>query len=305
MEWLKDYFDLTRNEQRGILSLLVLMGLLLMLRLAPFQLQSKAVDRQLLNRRHAIEKLLKENSARSTGEEKASQETSSVVNPKNRVKTMVSFDPNLISSAEMSDLGFKEYQIKNIINFRNSGGKFRKKEDLKKLYTIKEKDYEKISPFILIPPMQQHGKVDGSIQLGSLRNGFQVVELNSADTVQLKNLKGIGSYFAKKIVERRDKLGGFYSVDQLVEIYNLNPDVITQNKERLRIDLTRIKKININSANFDQLKIHPYLGYKMALAIIKYRDQHGKFTAIKEISNSVLISDSVYSKIAPYFAIDD
>ncbi len=133
----------------------------------------------------------------------------------------------------------------------------------------------------------------------------KVIEINSADTNTLKSLKGIGGYFARKIVERRERLGGFTSLEQLLEVYHLDPMVLEWNRSRLALDPLLVRKISLNKATFDEFKQHPYLGYKLAGVLMNYRKAHGKFTAIKEISNSVLISDSVYSKIAPYFTVDD
>ena len=131
------------------------------------------------------------------------------------------------------------------------------------------------------------------------------IELNSADSVELRKLKGVGAYFAKKIIERRERLGGFYQAEQLLEVYRIDPMVVSDNRSVISVDPSRIRKLSLNSATIDQLGKHPYIGYKVARVIVNYRDQHGRFTAIKEISNSVLITDSLYSKIAPYLSVDD
>ncbi len=299
MERLKDYFDLTRNEQRGILSILILVLTLLLVRISLPVLLPNEPNVLIAQNVERIQKQLEQNQnsqhSLPVGDKK----------PTNGDGSLHSFDPNQVDEAELKELGFKEWQIKNIINFRKSGGIFHKKEDLKKLYTIKDHDYRRISPFVVVSPLQQSKVPElGNYPKASVVKS-QLVELNSADTLVLKSLKGVGSYFAKKIVDRRERLGGFVNLRQLLEIYNLDPEILVSNQDRLSVDNSLVRKININKASVEQLKAHPYVGYKIANTIVKYREQHGKYAAIKEISNSVLISDSVYSKIAPYFTVDD
>ncbi len=127
-----------------------------------------------------------------------------------------------------------------------------------------------------------------------------VVELNSADTSLLKTLTGIGSYYAKKIVDYRMRLGGFYSFEQLTEIYKLEHDVIDANRSVLSVDTTLIQKININTADKEQLKKHPYIKWQVANSIVLYRANHGKYKQLKDITQSVLVSDSLYKRLRPY-----
>lgn len=304
MEAIRTYFDFTKAEFRGIL---VLICLILFLILARFGLQyyrRAEEDRHLLEQRNLVGQQLAFNSTIAEESMEADEKQDFERKPEFKPEksgALHSFDPNKAGPDELLDLGFKEYQIKNIINFRNAGGVFHRKEDLKKLYTIKDPFYNRISPYVSIFPLQ----VSANIPMPATKAGISadLVEINRADTTALKTLKGIGSYLARKIVERREKLGGFVDLEQLLEIYRLSPEVLLENKSRLSLDASGIKKININEASIDDLRRHPYLNYKTASAIFNYRKQHGPFTAIKEISNSVLITDSLCRKIAPYFSI--
>jgi len=76
-------------------------------------------------------------------------------------------------------------------------------------------------------------------------------------------------------------------------------------KNQTKIDTILIKKININSATFDQLYSHPYINYNQSKAIINYRLQHGQFIDIKDIQNIVLIDSDLFRKIAPYLKLYD
>ncbi|MES2629043.1 MAG: helix-hairpin-helix domain-containing protein [Bacteroidota bacterium] len=300
MERLKDFFDLTRNEQRGILSLSVLVAVLLVARITTPLLKIASPDPGMEALSTRVNAQLDKNLERV--KDLPVEETSGSGSHTSGFR-LKNFDPNVASASQLCDLGFKEWQIKNIVNFRASGGVFYKKEDLKKLYAIKEKDYDKIAPYVVISPLQV--SVEKQQRVGSPVTEVTPIELNTADTVALRKLKGVGAYFARKIVEYRTRLGGFTEVSQLQEIYNLDPEVIVANSTTVSIDRSLIRRININTVSRDELKKHPYIGFPNATAIINYRNQHGPYAAIKEISNSVLITDSVYSKIAPYLKVDD
>ena len=102
-----------------------------------------------------------------------------------------------------------------------------------------------------------------------------MVDVNTADTTAFVALPGIGSKLALRIVNFRDKLGGFYSVDQIAEIYGLPDSSFQRIKHLLKLDNPSIKKININTASKDEMKLHPYFKWNLANAIVEYRNQHG------------------------------
>ena len=104
-----------------------------------------------------------------------------------------------------------------------------------------------------------------------------VIDINTADTSAFISLPGIGSKLAARIVNFRDKLGGFYSIDQVGETFGLPDSTFQKIKQYLKLENTSIKKININTATVDELKAHPYIKYSVANPIIAYRNEHGPF----------------------------
>lgn len=133
----------------------------------------------------------------------------------------------------------------------------------------------------------------------------KTVELNSADSTLLKSLKGVGSYYAKKIIEYRTKLGGFYSLSQLKEVYGLNPEVLEQNKGYITLDTLLINKININKVSVEELKKHPYIKWRVANSIVMYRANHGAYKSNKDIQQSDLVTNELYRKIAKYLTVKE
>jgi DNA uptake protein ComE-like DNA-binding protein len=125
------------------------------------------------------------------------------------------------------------------------------------------------------------------------------IELNSADTTALAELPGIGVKLAQRIINFRDRLGGFYSVDQVGETYGLADSIFKKIKPYLHIN-GGVKKININTATRDELKLHPYIKWNLANILVEYRNQHGHYKSLEELKNISSIEETLFLKIAPY-----
>ena len=212
------------------------------------------------------------------------------------------FNPNDLPVEKWKELGFDDKQIRIIKNFEAKGGKFYKKEDLKKIYGISESEYAVLEPYIQIPEGNKNNKKEFT-PFKSDKNS-EVIELNSADTNGLKKLKGVGSWFAKKIIAYRNRLGGFYKKEQLLEIKGIDSSKYASFADFISINKFLIKTININTATFEELKSHPYLNYNIANSLINIRKVHGKFNTVADIKKSTLITDKIYEKIFPYLTVN-
>ena len=116
-------------------------------------------------------------------------------------------------------------------------------------------------------------------------------------------MPGIGSKLSQRILVFRDKLGGFYTIDQIGETFGLRDSVFQLIKSRFTISNAPVHQLNINTATLDELKAHPYLRYAVANAIIQYRTQHGNYAAVEDIKKIMLVTDEVYGKAAPYLKV--
>lgn len=132
------------------------------------------------------------------------------------------------------------------------------------------------------------------------KDGSVIAELNSADTTELKKLKGIGSAFAKRIVKFRDLLGGFVKKEQLLEVYGFDKEKFNLVAPQIEIDLSKVKKININSASVDDLNKHLYIDKKVAVKIFWHRVNKGDYSEVDEIKKLDIIDSVLYSKIVSY-----
>ncbi len=128
-----------------------------------------------------------------------------------------------------------------------------------------------------------------------------VLDLNAADTAQLKCVPGIGSYFAKRIVEYRDRLGGYISPSQLSDIDNL-PDSLQS--WFMVADTFAVNQISVNSASLTQLRAHPYMDFYKARAILEYRRRNGKIKDPAQLSLFDEFSERDFELILPYLSFD-
>src|SRR5690606_13844379 len=133
---------------------------------------------------------------------------------------------------------------------------------------------------------------------------YSVVDINEGDLNSFISLPGIGEKLANRIINFRNKLGGFYSVDQISETYGLPDSTFQKIKSLLVIKESSIKRISINNVTKDELKLHPYIKWNIANAIIEYRNQHGNFVSVEDLKKIILLDDITYSKIQPYLLID-
>lgn len=294
-EFFRSYFSFSRSQQRGVLFLSLIIVVLIALNIFFDQIFLKQHE---VNEDYSelVKDFLSENSD-------STQAESSDLNFRE-------FNPNEASIDELINMGLTNKQSMNIINYREKVGNFNSADDLKKLYTIDEKLYDRIKKFIVIsqidPPQvnkRQNNNVNHSTPY---KEKEIIVDVNLADTSDFKKLNGIGSYFAIRIVKFRDALGGFHSLDQLHEVYGLKdyPETIESVKTQLTLDPSHCNLIPINSMDAKELSFHPYFNKNLSNALINYRDQHGPFEKIEDVKKCRLVTEDIYPKIAPYLSLE-
>lgn len=210
------------------------------------------------------------------------------------------FDPNTLSADGWKKLGLKDKTIATIQKYVSKGGRFKKPDDLKNMWGLHEDEVEQMIPFVRIEqPLQSVSfeKKEFSPKV------IKAIDVNQADSAAYESLPGIGPGYAARIIKFRNRLGGFYNIEQVKETFGLPDSVFQQIKTYLIISETNIQKININTADFETLKSHPYIRYQLANAIINFRNQHGNFASVEDIKKIMLITDEIFKKIAPYLAV--
>ena len=219
------------------------------------------------------------------------------------------FDPNTADSSTLVHLGFKPWQAKNMVKYRAAGGKYRKPEDLKKLYGMTDSMYQALTPYIYIAREEVDSVAVDSLRKDSLprweeENKDTILNLRTADTVELKMIHGIGSYRARQIVRYREQLGGFVSVEQVLEakgMENVDADSLLAH---FWIDSVKIEAMNVNSVGLQRLSRHPYLRFEQAQAIYELRRKKIRLDSIQQLQQIECISAETLEKIAPYLNFD-
>ena len=219
------------------------------------------------------------------------------------------FDPNTADSSTLVHLGFKPWQAKNMVKYRAAGGKYRKPEDLKKLYGMTDSMFQALTPYIYIAREEVDSVAVDSLRKDSLprweeENKDTILNLRTADTVELKMILGIGSYRARQIVRYREQLGGFVSVEQVLEakgMENVDADSLLAH---FWIDSVKIEPMNVNSVGVQRLSRHPYLRFEQAQAIYELRRKKIRLDSIQQLQQIECISAETLEKIAPYLNFD-
>lgn len=199
------------------------------------------------------------------------------------------FDPNKVTLSEMDSLGFPKYAAQNLISYRNKGGKFYKTEDVKKIYGVDSMLFIALEPYIVIE---------------SQSRSTVFLELNSTDSLSLLALSGIGPKLASRICKYRKQLGGFVSVEQLKEVYQFPEETYNAIAPSLKVDTKLAKKINVNFADVNELKSHPYLDYKIARKIVDYRSKKGFIQSVDVLLRDSILDQKTYDKVHAYFKIE-
>ncbi len=303
---LRDYLSFTKKERVGILFLLLIV---LLLAIAPSFFPKKMIDGQTLRLIKLPEHLKPEKALHGKKKEfPVSREPAKDLSlndieaPVNR--ELFNFDPNLLDEAGWKRLGINKRVVSTIMNYRLKGGRFRRQEDLLRIYGLSEDEKKRLVPYVAIaaepaPYTLKTTQLETQKAEPVHKKNPVIIDINTADTLAWKNLPGIGSVLSARINKFRDKLGGFFSIEQVAEIYGLTDSSFQIIKPYLTC-VSPVKKININEAGLEVLKDHPYIRLPLARFIVDYRSQHGKFERIEDLQKLIMVTPEIFEKMAPY-----
>ena len=210
------------------------------------------------------------------------------------------FDPNEYTHEDWMYLGLSEKQTNVIMRFLNH--KIYTNEALKKIYVLPDTVYHLIKDSTVYPAHIFDEKE--TFVKKKTPSITKFLELNTIDSIELISINGIGPFYASQIINYRNKLGGFYKREQLMEIWKMKEETYQILMESLIIDTSTLQKIHLNTVSFEKLKNHPYLSYSQANSIVKMRTQLGRFDSIISIKKSKLINDDTFLRVRPYLSLD-
>ena len=313
---LRDFFVFTRKERNGLLILIFILFLAICLDFSiPFLLPDKKYD---------VSKWKEETEKFYSADSNSIRKNLILEEPRKEVVaekiTMTNFDPNRVEQALLLKLGVPAGIAANWVKYLQKGGRFRKKEEVMKLYGMTSGLYQHLEKFLVLTESPGQPKIFAvSAKAATVKTKaqwrkdtvlqnrfpekkpFRLVALNDADSVQLEALPGIGPVLASRIIKYRRLLGGFYEVAQLREIYGMTEELWLKCSPFLLADSTGMKKLEINFLSVTELGRHPYIGFSHAKKIVRQRDAGGKFTS-KEALAGCLSADSLHH-LLPYLSL--
>lgn len=224
------------------------------------------------------------------------------------------FDPNTADSTDLLRLGLRPWQVRNIYKYREAGGVYSKPTDFAKLYGLTVKQYKALEPYIRISPdfLPASTLVENTPKTVSTPyhspdsshvNNYpkkvslgENISVNSTDTAELMRVPGIGTYYAKQIVQYGKRLGGYVSIYQLSEIEGFPETAIAY----FTVDTTEITKLNVNTMSLNELKRHPYINYFQAKAITDYRRLKGNIRSLHDLHLLKDFTEEDINRLQPY-----
>lgn len=311
--FLSSYFLFTKKERTGIMVILFLILLFAFLpKLYPYFFKPKQYDHSQFEKEIAALQMMESDSAE--GGQKDYQKRYPTYKNENDYDerkssfegSLFEFDPNTLSPEGWKKLGLRDKTIATIGNYLSKGGRFRKPEDIGKIWGLHEDEVQRLMPYVKIAGSSEQ---DHSFYQNNDRPVYEkkeyhkepkIIDVNTADSTALIGLPGIGAGYARRIINFRNKLGGFYSVQQVAETFGLPDSTFQQIKPLLNIGNASVQQLNINTATVDELKNHPYIRYALANAIIQYRTQHGNFSSVEGIKKIMMVTGEIFNKLSPY-----
>ena len=228
---------------------------------------------------------------------------------KQRPVERFAFDPNTADSTQLLRLGLQSWQVRNIYRYREAGGVFHKPQDFARLYGLTLKQYRQLEPYIRIAKeynMMARDYISDEKPAAPQRDSLvrpqklspqERVAVNQADTTLLQCVPGIGPYYARRIVSYRQRLGGFYRMEQLLEIEGFPESSLSYFSIA---DDGVVRKLNVNRLSLNELRQHPYVGYYRAKQIVDFRRTHGRISSLNELSLSKDFTPEVIERLEHY-----
>ena len=213
-----------------------------------------------------------------------------------RPDTLFRFDPNKITVKELQLLGFSEKQARAIERYRQAGAKFKTPADFGRSFVVSDSMLKRLTPYM---EFENQSDIENFSQPKQITNS-QKTDLNRADSTSLCAVYGIGNVLSHRILEYRNRLGGFVSFDQLHEVYGLDSLTIDEIKKKFFIDSAEIQKIDINFASVKILRKHPYMNYHTVGRVLKIREMKGGWNNIAEMKNDETLLPDEAQKLEPY-----
>ena len=301
----KDFFYYSKSERRAVFVLsFLIVSLLVAIMLAPDKKKeveevSLIVDTVIVSDKAEVDSFRRVVKQRETVKLARKKSASQKV-------VLAPFDPNTADSIELLRLGLSPYVVRNVLRYREKGGRFTTPESFARIYGLEAQQFETLRSYIRIAePVRQRTDSFRQVVKDSIRFTYKypkgtLVDVGVADTAELKKIPGIGSGISKAIVGYRNRLGGFYSLEQLREVRFVTPEMM----EWFKLDSVSIRPLPVNRAGLDRLRAHPYLNFYQARVIVEHRKKHGEIKSLSQLSLYEEFTEKDLERLSAYLLFD-
>ena len=227
---------------------------------------------------------------------------------------LLMFDPNTVDSLTLVGFGLKPWKVKNFLHYRAAGKVFRSATDLGDTYGWTAEDVQRLAPYVSVgtayqkkkeaPRFEERRTYREDTPKHMETRKFQTltkVDVNEADTSMLRRIPGIGEKISVAIVRYRQRLGGFYSVEQLKEISIVSPELL----EWFTVPSSAaVQKMNLNKASFQALNSHPYISYEQTKSLLQYIRLYGDVKDEATLLSTGIFTQEELERLRPYIAYE-
>ncbi len=289
-EWIKGIFSFSKAETRGIIVLLIILMVLLVIKFVMY----KKLDKYDLQSYSS-------NDTTITSESEGHFNNPLGSASRSKLSKVISqpVDPNTASYKDLTAIGMPSRVARTLIKYREKGGVYSTPGDLLKVYGFDSSLYSTLKNFLYFRPKKT--KPDSN---SKIPDRIFSIELNRSDSLALERLPGIGPVLAARIIKYRNILGGFYSSEQLSEVYGITDSLFAVLTKFIETDTFLISKMNLNSLTLEEFEQHPYLNRYQAKAIISYRRLIGPFTSVNQLVANYLVPEETYYRLLPYLTVN-
>ena len=293
---IREFLHFSRTEQKGIIVLAALTFIAIGFRIW-IRLDSEVTFHIPPNELIALQEMVKQ-----LDQEDSIQihEQNYTYEKKSELIINKAIDPNNMKENDWVKIGFSKKEASSIIKFQTKCGGFKFKEDLKKLYCMSDERFLSLEPFLNLPEKSYKSEQFAK----NTKRQIAIIELNRCDSISLVSLRGIGPGWARRIIKRRDQLGGFYCLEQLIEMKGFSDTLLNTLRMQVKVDSSMIQKLNINQLSLEDLQKHPYCWYGVGKSIVNYRLQHGPFRTLEGLKKIYTLRPEIYEKLVHYVKLE-
>ncbi|OQD41668.1 hypothetical protein BUL40_14955 [Croceivirga radicis] len=287
----KSRFGLNKQEQSGIFIVFLLLAIYFITRFS-LSYMDKPTDSEIqldVEAQSFVDSLVQVNSAKASYQFKP-------------------FNPNFISDYKGYQLGMSTSQIDALLLYRSSGKYVNTAEEFQKVTGVSDSVLQLMEPYFKFPDWVAKGKKPQSQRIGVIKadkeKRLKQIDINSATAADFQMISGIGEKLSARIVKFRDRLGGFLTEKQLVDVYGLDHQIAKKAMQVFVVkNQPKIIKININQATAEELKNLVYINWNLANAIVAHRELNGAFTSIQDLDKVAGFPTEKLHRIALYLSI--